>query len=152
MRPMPVYFKSCNKDLAFLFNKYIHNLEEVCRDLFFNQFKYSARLVILDMEFTGFYTTKVLSHSGIPIKVEHLEWNDDSAQIYNGYKEIIKLWEEVSQYQNVLKFIGQEELFLKVLDNVDTLKRATDSKRLNWLMKVEEDFNVFKASKLIEGI
>lgn len=152
MKPLSIYFKNCNKDLAYLFNEYLRNLEETCRNLFFARFRRSAKIVILDMEFTGFYEPRVLNFHGIPLSVGYVEWDDNSARIYNEYKKIIELWEELSQYRSILKFIEHEELFLRVLDNVDTLKKVVDSKRLDWLMRVEEDFNVFKATKLIEGL
>lgn len=152
MKPMPVHFRNCNKDLTYLFNQYLHDLEESCRNLFFYQYRYDARIVILDMEFTGFYEPKVLIHIGKPLTVGHVEWDDDSARIYNEYKKIIELWEKLSQYLSILKFVGHEDLFLKVQDNADTLKNLMNSKRLDWLVGVEEDFNVFKATKLIEGM
>lgn len=153
MKPMPVYFKNCNKDLAFLFDKYLYNLEQACRDVFFYRFPRYAKIVIQDMEFTGFYETRLLVQNGIPLLTAYVdEWDVDSARIYDGYKELIKVWEDLSQYQSILKFIGREDLFLKVLDNLDTLEKVVDSKQLNWLAKIEENFNVFKATKLIEGM
>lgn len=152
MKPIDSHYSNCDVELSYIFQPFIDKLEGEFRDEYFNSsiFLYASGLRIKGMTFNGCYSAKVLAANGIEPKVEIIPIDYPEAEyFFDSHTEIIHLWEKLSKYRKMMLFHEMEHMFLKLTDFKDPVNLPNQN--LQWALKVEEEFNVFKARKLLEG-
>ena len=152
MKPTHSHYSNCDVELSPLFYPFINKLvDEFIKEYFHNPtYMYASGLRINGMTFKGQYPAKVLAANGIKPKVEIVPMDDPKAKyFFDSHTEIIYLWEKLSKYRKMMLFHDMEHMFLKLTDFKDPINLP--SQNLQWALKVEEEFNVFKAQKLLEG-
>lgn len=152
MRPRDSHYANCDSELTHIFIPFIEKLEGEFREEYFRvpKYMYAAGLRIGGMEFMGQYSARVLTNHGFEPKVEIIPIDDPKAKyFFDSHTEIIYLWERLSKYRKMMIFHEMEDLFLKLSESKDPINLR--SQNLQWALKVEEEFNIFKAQKLLEG-
>lgn len=152
MRPRDSHYSNCDDELSYIFQPFIEKLGgEFMEEYFRNpRYMYASGLRIGGMEFRGQYPAKVLAANGIEPKVAIIPMDDPKAKyFFDRHTEIIYLWEKLSKYRKMMLFHEMEDLFLKLSESRDPVNLR--SQNLQWALKVEEEFNIFKAQKLLEG-
>lgn len=152
MRPIDSHYANCDYDLSNIFHPFIAKLSDEFVEEYFRvpKYMYASGLQIGGMSFMGQYSAKVLAANGIEPKVAIVPMDDPKAIYFlDSHTEIIYLWERLSKYRKMMIFHDMEDLFLKLTDYRDPVNLR--SQNLQWALKVEEEFNIFKAQKLLEG-
>ena len=152
MKPIDSHYSNCDVELSYVFQPFIDKLgSEFTEEYFHNSiFMYAAALYIGGMTFKGQYSAKVLIANGIKPKVEIIPMDYPKAKyFFDSHTEIIYLWERLSKYRKMMIFHGVEDMFLKLTDFRDPVNLPAQN--LQWALKIEEEFNIFKAQKLLEG-
>lgn len=152
MKPIASHYSNCDVVLSYVFEPFINKLENEFTEEYFHNpmYMYASCIRIGGMSFNGQYSAKVLSAHGIKPKVEIVPMDDPKAKyFFDSHTEIIYLWERLSKYRKMMIFHGMENMFLKLTDFKDPVRLP--SQNLQWALKIEEEFNIFKAQKLLEG-
>ena len=152
MKPVDSHYSNCDVELSYVFEPFINRLgNEFSEEYFHNPvYIYASIIRIGDMAFNGQYSARVLAANGIKPVVEIVPLDDPKAKyFFDSHTEIIYLWERLSKYRKMMIFHGIENMFLKLTDFKDPVKLP--SQNLQWALKIEEEFNIFKAQKLLEG-
>ena len=152
MKPIDSHYSNCDAGLSYIFEPFINKLgHEFMEEYFLNPvYMYASVIRINGMSFNGQYTARVLAANGIEPKVVIVPGDDPKAMyFFDSHTEIIYLWEKLSKYRKMMLFHEMEDMFLKLTDFKDPINLP--SQNLQWALKVEEEFNVFKARKLLEG-
>jgi len=152
MRPIDSHYANCDDSLSHMFIPFIERLEGEFMEEYFRvpKYMYASGLQIGGMSFKGQYSAKVLAANGIEPKVAIVPIDEPKAKyFFDSHTEIIYLWERLSKYRKMMIFHDMEDLFLKLADSRDPVNLR--SQNLQWALKVEEEFNIFKAQKLLEG-
>lgn len=152
MKPIDSHYSNCDVELSYLFQPFIDKLEGEFRDEYFTNslYMYASGLRINGLTFYGQHSAKVLAANGIESKVMVIPVDYPKAKyFFDNHTEIIYLWEKLSKYRKMMLFHDMEHMFLKLTDLKDPINLP--SQNLQWALKVEEEFNVFKARKLLEG-
>ena len=152
MTPIDSHYSNCDVELSYIFQPFIDKLGDEFRDEYFSNslYMYASGLRINGLTFNGQHSAKVLYANGIKPKVEIVPLDDPKAKyFFDSHTEIIYLWERLSKYRKMMIFHGVENMFLKLSDFKDPVNLP--SQNLQWALKIEEEFNIFKARKLLEG-
>ena len=152
MKPIDSHYSNCDVGLSYIFEPFIKKLgNEFMEEYFFNPlYAYASVIRINGMSFNGQYSARVLTANGIKPKVETVPVDDPKAKyFFDSHTEIIYLWERLSKYRKMMVFHEMEDMFLKLTDFKDPVNLPAQN--LQWALKIEEEFNVFKARKLLEG-
>lgn len=152
MTPIDSHYSNCDDKLSHVFHPFINKLGHEFMEEYFHTpiYMYAAGLHISGMAFKGQYSAKVLAAHGIKPKIEIIPTDDPKAKyFFDSHTEIIYLWERLSKYRKMMIFHEAENMFLKLTDLRDPVNLP--SQNLQWALKIEEEFNIFKAQKLLEG-
>ena len=152
MKPIDSHYSNCDAGLSYIFEPFIKKLgNEFMEEYFLNLiYMYASGLRINGMTFEGQYAARVLAANGIKPKVVIVPADDPKAKyFFDSHTEIIYLWEKLSKYRKMMLFHEMEHMFLKLTDSKDPV--SLPSQNLQWALNIEEEFNVFKARKLLEG-
>lgn len=152
MKPIDSHYSNCDVELSYVFQPFINKLGNEFMEEYFNNpmFMYASGLRIKGMEFNGQYPAKVLAANGIEPKVVMIPVDYPKAEyFFDSHTEIIHLWERLSKYRKMMLFHDMEHMFLKLADFKDPVNLPAQN--LQWALKIEEEFNIFKARKLLEG-
>ena len=152
MKPIDSHYSNCDVELSYIFHPFIEKLGGEFEETYFRvpKYMYASGLRIGGMVFKGQYPARVLAANGIEPKVAIVPLDDPKAKyFFDSHTEIIYLWERLTKYRKMMIFHDMEDLFLKLTDSKDPVDLR--SQNLQWALKVEEEFNIFKAQKLLEG-
>ena len=152
MKPIDSHYSNCDDKLSYIFQRFIGELACEFAEEYFNNsiYMYASGLRINGMTFYGQYSAKVLAANGIEPKLAIIPTDYPKAKyFFDSHTEIIYLWERLSKYRKMMLFHELEHMFLKLTDSKDPA--SLPSQNLQWALKIEEEFNVFKARKLLEG-
>lgn len=152
MKPLASHYSSCDPELSYIFNPYFGKLSHEFADEYYSdpKYMYAPSLRIGSLEFEGQYPIRALTQAKIEPKVMTIPIEESKASYFlESHCEIIKLWEQLSKYKKIMTFHGLDNLFLKLTENRE--KVSLPSQKMQWLLQVEEEYNVFKARKLLEG-
>lgn len=152
MKPTNEHFKGCAPELEELFRDHLLKLEYKFKDTYFyiGDYNLAAGFRILDMKLNGFYPLHALKASGVPFRIVTLDWDRNSQYFYDKFKAIIDQWSKLSRYRTMMVFADAEHLFLKATTNPEGVKDALGSQKFNWALKTEDEYNIFKAEKMLE--
>lgn len=152
MKPIDFHYSNCDVELSYVFQPFINKLKNEFREEYFHDpmYMYATELHIGGMTFKGQYGARILAANGIKPRVEIIPMDGPKAKyFFDNHTEIIYLWERLSKYRKMLIFHGVGDMFLKLTDFKDPVNLC--SQKLQWALKIEEEFNIFKARKLLEG-
>lgn len=152
MKPVNEHFKGCAPELEKLFREHISKLESKFKEVYFfvEDYRTAAGFRILDMKLEGFYPLQTLRAHQIPFRIVTLDWDTNSEYFYNSYKTLINQWVKLSQYRTMMAFAQADHLFLKASTEPQKVKKAIEDQKFNWALKIEDEYNIFKAEKMLE--
>lgn len=144
------HLSNCDEELRKLFGDVISKLGYQHQEVVYSNQKllYASSTYFKDLTFRGIYESSILLNSGMKIYHERLPDIPLVNRIYKNWKEMLSIWEKLSQIKRML-------LFHKIpFNSIDDLAAIESSKIqphiMEFIQKTEDDYHTFIGRIFIE--